>query len=132
MAKSGLVLGAGLYFGEAHWMPPEQPPIILTPAQAIFVLIVIFAVPVVLLLFDGRFTLPTMLLDSLGLSFLWNKSTDDDAFSYDKRRSKRKKIVRSRAEQGLTVSEGAWFLNDICSSLISVKPLPNLQDITPD
>jgi hypothetical protein len=113
-----------------HWMSLEQPPIILTPIQAIFVLVLIFAVPVVLLLVDGGRILPTMLLDSLGLSFLWNKSTDDDAFSYDKRRSKRKKIVRSRAEQGLTVSEGAWFLKDICSSLIGVKPLLNLLDIT--
>jgi len=113
-------------------MSLEQPPIILTPVQAIFVLVLIFAIPVVLLLVDGGRTLPTMLLDSLGLSFLWNKSTDDDAFSYDKRRSKRKKIVRSRAEQALTISEGAWFLNNICSSLIGVKPLPNLRDIIRD
>lgn len=90
-------------------MPQEEIPLILTPIQALLVLVLLFGVPILLLVPDGSRNLPTMLLDSLGLSFLWNKPTDDDAFNYDKRRSKRKKIVRSRAEQqALTVSEGAW------------------------
>lgn len=90
-------------------MPQEEIPLILTPVQALIVLVLLFGVPILLLVPDGGRSLPTMILESLGLSFLWNKSTDDDAFNYDKRRSKRKKIVRSRAEQqSLTVSEGAW------------------------
>ena len=113
-------------------MPPEELPLILTPTQALIVLLLIFVVPVVLLFFDGSRTLPTMLLDTLGLSFLWNKSTDDDAFNYDKRRSKRKKIVRSRAEQqALTVSEGAWLLTALIRrSLNYFKYQPSLRDTT--
>jgi len=112
-------------------MPPEQPPIILTAPQAILILVLIFALPVGLL-FGGSHSLPKMLFDSLGLSFLWNKSTDDEALSYEKRRPRRKKNSRSGAEQALTVSEGVWFLAHIYSPLMDIKPLPNLQSITRD
>jgi hypothetical protein len=89
-------------------MHSEQPPLILTPVQALIILVVVFAIPVLLLnpVFDVG-SLPSMLLESLGLGFLWNsKSIDDEVYSYDKRRSKRKKLIRSRAEQSPTLSEG--------------------------
>ncbi|KAG8757830.1 hypothetical protein FRC14_001362 [Serendipita sp. 396] len=81
-------------------MPTEGIPILFSPLQAVLILFIVFIVPIALLLPIGEVgTLPAMLLESLGLGFLWNRSIDDEDANYDKRRTKRKKIIRSRAEQ---------------------------------
>jgi hypothetical protein len=101
-------------------MYQEQPPALLTPLEAAFVLLVLLVVPVLLLTpgFDVG-SLFNMLLDALGLGFLWNRFTDDEALSYDRRRNKHKKLIRSRAEQGMTTSDGAWRPLDLVGWLMS-------------
>ncbi|KAG8812315.1 hypothetical protein FRC17_002081 [Serendipita sp. 399] len=86
-------------------MPTEGIPILFSPLQAILVLFIVFIVPISLLLIPEVGTLPAMLLESLGLGFLWNKSIDDEDANYDKRRTKRKKIIRTRAEHISQTSE---------------------------
>lgn len=97
----------------------QEPPSLLTPLQALFVLVFVFAVPVLLLnpVFDIN-SLLNMLLDTLGLGFLWSRAADDESISYNNRPAKRKKLIRSRADQALTVSEGAWRLLPLSSWLI--------------
>jgi len=101
-------------------MYQEQPPALLTPIVAVFALLVVLVVPVLLLTpsFDLG-SLFNMLLDALGLGFLWSRFTDDEALSYDRRRNKHKKLIRSRAEQGMTTSEGAWRPLDLVGWLMS-------------
>jgi hypothetical protein len=92
----------------------QEPPVLVSPLQAILLLLIIFAVPVFALspvLYVNVSNLSHMLFESLGLGFLWSKTasgtTDDDVYSYDRRRAKRKKLVRSRAELAPSVSSGA-------------------------
>lgn len=122
----------------------QEPPVIIGPVQAIILLLIIFAVPVfalspVLEVNVGR--LPPMLFESLGLGFLWNRSTsgtiDDEVYSYDRRRTKRKKLVRSRADLAPSVSSGMchwqspwWLANERKASPKTAGYYPGLVNIS--
>lgn len=120
-----LALAATAPVGQSMYQ--EQPPALLTPFEAVFALLLLIALPVLFLIpnFDiGSFF--NMLLEALGLGFLWNRVTDDEALSYDRRRNKHKKLIRSRAEQGMSVSEGAWRPLDLVGWLMSQKAQESL------
>jgi hypothetical protein len=108
-------------------MYQEQPPALLTPLEAVVALLLLFALPFLLLIpsFDIG-SLFNMLLETLGLGFLWNRFTDDEALSYDRRRNKHKKLIRSRADQGMNISEGAWRPLDLVGWLMSQKAQESL------
>ncbi|CAG7848422.1 SubName: Full=Related to UBP1-ubiquitin-specific protease {ECO:0000313/EMBL:CCA71698.1} [Serendipita indica DSM 11827] len=103
-------------------MHPEQPPVIFSPTQALLILALIFVVPVLLLnpVFDVSRTL-AMLFEALGLGFLLGKSTDDESYSYDHRKDKRKKIIRSRAEQAASTSEASHHSGKYYPGLVNIS-----------
>lgn len=126
------------HHGKECLMYSSTPPSLLTAEQAIFVLVILFLIPVAVLVLDiDSFRKIMMLFDALGLGFLWNRMQDDDTLNNDKGRGRRKKLVRSRADQASIVNEGAWpsleagtLLTHDKASLKTAKYYPGLVNIS--